>query len=91
VHAIYAGQKLVPGASVTYAKEDGILSIEFGDSMKLQGVAEPIKIQGYSELPNKRPSSGSFDYKFDGDDDAGSLYIGTWDYVVVHFDALVNI
>lgn len=91
VHAIYAGQKLVPGALVTYAKEDGILSIEFGDSMQLQEVTEPIKIQGYSELPNKRPSSGGFDYKFDGDDDAGSLYIGTWDYVVVHFDALVNI
>jgi hypothetical protein len=87
--AIYAGQKIVPGAYVMYAKEAGILSITFGENMSLQGVDEPIKINGYEEIPDRRPNSGNFPYKFESYNEEG-LYVDTWDYLIVHFDAEVT-
>ncbi len=90
VQAIYAGQKLVDGAYVTYQKSSGTVTIALGSNMRLQDDEESIKIQGYDVLPTYRPSTGGFDTKTDT---AGTINIlkdgrtNPYDYVVIHFDA----
>ncbi len=89
-HAIYAGQHLVPGASITYNQVTGYISFNFGPNMSLQEDDEAIKIQGYDELPGIRPSSGGFSTKLAYDADLSSpIYVGSHNYLVVHFDALI--
>jgi len=60
---IYAGQKKVEGASVTY--KNGKLTIVLGPDMRLQSVSESVKIQGYAEgdLPTSGPNPGHFTAK----------------------------
>jgi hypothetical protein len=79
--SIYAGQELTDG-SITYDSGTGSFTIDLG-SWSLQDVSEPVKAQGYSTLPNRRPAAGPFTtYKgssltFSGD---GSRYY------VIHLD-----
>ena len=84
--AIYAGQKLVPGATVTY--EDGTITIVLGPNMDLQDGSQTVKIQGYgeNELPKFRPAAGLFTtYK------GSELVIDVPDYryFVIHLDVIV--
>ena len=62
---VYAGQKIVSGASVTYDQNSGTITIVLGPNMRLQAGSESVKIQGYAEgdLPTSRPSPGDFTYK----------------------------
>ncbi len=55
---IYAGQELMVGGNVNW---DGTnLTITLGPGWSLQGVSEPVKVQGYDVLPTKRPAAGLF-------------------------------
>ncbi|RPA67351.1 hypothetical protein EF405_15875 [Cyclobacteriaceae bacterium YHN15] len=82
---IYAGQKLTDG-TMTY--KDGKITIDLGETLRLQDVEDPVKAEGYDEetLPGSRPASGQFElYKgdeleFDGN---GSRYYA------VHLDVEV--
>jgi hypothetical protein len=57
--AIYAGQELVEGAYVKVV--DGMMTIVLGENMRLDPEAsEPVKVQGYNTIPNRRPASGLF-------------------------------
>jgi hypothetical protein len=94
VQKIYAGQKEVAGAFVTYDEEAETLTITLGPNMKLEeGEDEAVKIQAYNEddLPTSRPAAGSFKYK--GTDlvidveDAG----GPERYYVIHLDVIVKV
>jgi hypothetical protein len=85
---IYAGQKKVEGASVSYA--GGVISIVLGDNMRLQDGDETVKILGYDELPDSRPASG-------GGPSSPRIYAGTllsvpvadFAYYVIHIDVEV--
>jgi hypothetical protein len=59
-YPIYAGQQLVPGASVQYDAGTDQITIVLGSQMQLQNVSEPVKVEGYNVLPSSRPASGSF-------------------------------
>jgi hypothetical protein len=63
--AIYAGQKLIDEASVTYDQNSGTITIVLGPNMRLQTGSETVKIQGYAEgdLPTSNPVAGHFTYK----------------------------
>lgn len=82
VQPIYAGQQLTDG-TVTWDGEN--LVIDLG-SWSLQDVEEPVKVQGYDNLPNKRPAAGKFTtYK-------GSDLIIPGDgsrYYVIHLDVQI--
>ncbi len=83
---IYAGQKLVEGASVTL--DNGTLTIELGPNMRLQEEEdEPVKIQGYNEIPGSRPASGLFT-TYKGDE--LSVSVPEYLYYVIHLDAEVK-
>ncbi len=82
---IYAGQKLVSGASVTLV--NGQLVIDLGNDMKLDGTSASVKIQAYSELPASRPAAGLFT-TYKGTDLAVS--VPTANYYVIHLDVLVK-
>ena len=74
VQSIYAGQKLVEGAFVEYDADNDVLTIELGPKLRLETLksyyhprtealieefnAEPVKVQGYEELPESRPAAG---------------------------------
>ncbi len=90
VHAIYAGQHLVEGATVTYEKSEGLLNIILGDNMRLKQTSEAVKIQGYDTLPPERPSAGQFDTKLNYGDTLEGIQVGTHTYLVVHFDAVIR-
>jgi hypothetical protein len=85
--AIYAGQKPVTGAYVTYS--GGNIVITLGNNMELKDVNESVKVQGYNvdNLPSKRPAAGLF-----------TLYKGTSltitgnssRYYAIHLDVLVK-
>lgn len=84
VQNIYAGQKLVEGASVSVS--GGIVTITLGENLKLQDVKEAVKVQGYNVIPGSRPAAGQFTYK--GTDlvvDAGEF-----PYYGIHLDVLVK-
>jgi hypothetical protein len=53
---IYAGQKETDG-TVTWNGTSLVINLGSG---KLQEVSEPVKVQGYNTLPDKRPASGLF-------------------------------
>jgi hypothetical protein len=81
---IYAGQQLMDGGSVCWDEATDMLTITLGAGWALQNdTDEPVKVQGYTSLPNRRPAAGKFTtYKGDeltvqGD---GSRYY------VVHLD-----
>ncbi|WP_144607533.1 hypothetical protein [Algoriphagus algorifonticola] len=81
---IYAGQNATDGS----IEWDGVnLTIDLG-SMILQDVSDPVKVQGYDELPSKRPAAGLFttykgeDLTIAGD---GSRYYA------IHLDLLVPV
>jgi hypothetical protein len=87
-YQIYAGQKLVEGAFVNI--ESGMLTIDFGDYLTLQDVSEPIKIQGYNTIPNRRPAAGGFT-TYKGDFPADGVNVAGFRYVAVHLDAKVKV
>jgi hypothetical protein len=55
---IYAGQYIVAGAYVEYVNDE--IRIVLGGKMSLIDDDEAVKIQGYNELPKKRPVAGQF-------------------------------
>ncbi len=60
-YPIYAGQQAVPGASVVYDATTDQISIVLGSEMQLQNVNEPVKVEGYDQLPSERPAAGLFE------------------------------
>jgi hypothetical protein len=55
----YAGQNLVEGAYVEVI--DGVMTIVLGENMRLDPEAtDPVKVQGYNTIPNRRPAAGVF-------------------------------
>lgn len=81
---IYAGQKLVDGATVTIS--EGILTIDLGDNLKLQEVSQAVKIQGFNEIPKRRPNAGQFTI-YKGDFPEEGVNVSGFRYVAVHLDA----
>lgn len=59
-YPIYAGQQAVPGASVNYDAVTDLITINLGSGMQLQSVSEPVKVEGYDQLPSERPAAGLF-------------------------------
>jgi hypothetical protein len=59
-YPIYAGQQAVQGASVVYNATTDEISIVLGSEMQLQNVSEPVKVEGYDQLPSERPAAGLF-------------------------------
>jgi hypothetical protein len=59
-YPIYAGQQAVPGASVDYDAATDLITINLGSGMQLQSVSEPVKVEGYDQLPSERPAAGLF-------------------------------
>lgn len=85
-HPIFAGQRRVPGASVTYW--NNVLTIDLGPFMRLKEGSETVKIQGYNtgQLPNRRPPAGQFTtYK----GESLVVEVGHFDYFVIHLDVEV--
>ena len=60
-YPIYAGQEAVSGASVVYDATTDQISIVLGNQMQLQNVNEPVKVEGYDQLPSSRPAAGLFE------------------------------
>ncbi|RAM59101.1 hypothetical protein DS65_02090 [Mesotoga sp. SC_4PWL113PWK15] len=83
---IYAGQKKVEGASVTY--KNGKLTIVLGPNMRLQSVSDPVKIQGYAEgsLPSSSPAPGKMTIK--GSDLV--ISVSPARYYAIHLDVEVK-
>ena len=93
---IYAGQKLVEGASITYNPVPGIaafFTIELGPNMTFQDVPENIKIQGYDLIPTVRPAAGQFQSKFNFDETSTSNYTYHtsygYRYYAIHLDVII--
>ncbi|MEE4177172.1 MAG: hypothetical protein V2I46_06640 [Bacteroides sp.] len=87
-YPLYAGQNLVEGASVSIV--DGMLTINLGENLALQEVDEPVKIQGYNEIPDRRPNAGRFTTYKGGFPEEG-IDVSEYTYVAVHLDALVKV
>lgn len=89
--AIYAGQNLVPGASITFVDAPGenYFVITYGPNMTTQNVSETVKIEGYDVIPSVRPAAGQFTYKEDGS--PTEVFVGTYDYryYAIHLDVIV--
>ncbi len=85
-YPIYAGQAAVPGASITYDASSDLLSINLGSNLQLQGVNEPVKVEGFDVLPVTRPPAGLFQL-YKGND----LVIqgNGSNYYVIHLDVEV--
>jgi len=85
-HPIFAGQKEVPGASVTYFSN--MIKIDLGPYMRLKEGRETVKIQGYNagQLPSRRPPAGQFT-TYKGED--LFIEVGHYDYFVIHLDVEV--
>ncbi|MFU8862139.1 MAG: hypothetical protein ACNA8K_17165 [Cyclonatronaceae bacterium] len=85
---IYAGQKLVDGASVEY---DGTyIIINLGPNMRLQEDDEAVKILGYDEAPTSRPAAGASNpYQIYAGSDL-TIEVGAYDYYVIHLDVEVK-
>jgi hypothetical protein len=81
VQELYAGQTFDAGSVEFNA---GTLTITLEDGWELSPVSEPVKVQGYQTLPNKRPAAGLFTtYK------GSSLIIEnleSFNYFVIHLD-----
>jgi hypothetical protein len=60
-YPIYAGQQEVEGASVSYNAVTDQITIVLGGQMQLQDVSEPVKVEGYNQLPSERPAAGLFE------------------------------
>ena len=85
-HPIFAGQRIVPGASVTYL--NNVITIDLGPFMRLKEGSETVKIQGYNagQLPGRRPAAGQFTtYKGNN----LLVEVGHFDYFVIHLDVEV--
>ena len=85
-YPIYAGQQAVPGASVVYNATSDQITVVLGDQLQLQDVSEPVKVEGYNQLPSERPAAGLFElYK------GNNLTIqgNSSSYYVVHLDVEV--
>lgn len=82
--SIFAGQKLVEGASVTLA--DGVITIDLGPNMRLQDREEAVKLQGYDVLPDSRPASGQFT-TYKGNDLV--IEVDDYPFYVIHLDVEV--
>jgi hypothetical protein len=90
--AIYAGQNLVSGASVTYDQNSGTITIVLEPNMRLKTGSETVKIAGYDEgeLPASRPAMGS--------SNPNQIYAGTdlvisvvhYRYYAIHLDVEVR-
>jgi hypothetical protein len=85
-YPIWAGQNIVQGSNITYDKINDLITINLGGSLQLQNVSEPVKVEGYNNLPNSRPSAGLFTL-YKGSD----LTIGgnNSNFYVVHLDVEV--
>lgn len=90
-HPIYAGQKLVVGATASYAKSLGLLTIELGPNMVLKDGSETVKIKGYDVIPLDRPNAGPFPIKLDASDSLSDIPVGVHDYLAIHLDVLARI
>jgi hypothetical protein len=85
-YPIYAGQNPISGAFVTYDAVTDQITINLGSNMQLQNVSEPVKVEGYNNLPSSRPPAGLF-----------TLYKGTnltvqgnnSNYYIIHLDVEV--
>ncbi|MBN2412700.1 hypothetical protein JXQ31_13505 [candidate division KSB1 bacterium] len=80
---IYAGQTIDVGI-VTYNSTQ--LTITLTGGWELQDVAQPVKIQGYNEIPDKRPASGQFD-TYKGTDLI--ITVPLFDYYAIHLDVQI--
>lgn len=94
---IYAGKKQVVGAYVNYNKIEGTLTIALGGNMVFSQhdkegkvVTEPVKIQGYTILPDDRPAAGHFTVKLGNEANLTNIAVGSYSYLLVHLDVLVN-
>ncbi len=85
---IYAGQKLITGASVSY--DNGVLTIDLGDNMTLQNDLQAVKIQGYNEIPDSRPAAGRFEtYKGTSSETVINIAVSGFRYYAIHLDVVV--
>ena len=79
VQIIWAGQDIDVG---TAKVESGVVYITLTGGWELQDVEESVKIQGYNDIPDKRPVPGQFSYK--GTD--LEVYIGDFAFYAIHLD-----
>ncbi len=77
---IFAGQNEEVG---TVEMVDGKIVISLENGWELKDVDEPVKIQGYAELPSDRPSAGKFT-TYKGKD--LFVEVAEFNYYVVHLD-----
>lgn len=83
--AIYAGKKIVEGASVSLV--NGQLIINLGNDMRLIQNNEAVKIQAYSSLPSERPAAGQFTtYK----GTSLTVDVPTANFYVIHLDVEIK-
>jgi hypothetical protein len=80
VQTIWAGQHINVG---TVEVVEGTVYITLTGGWELQDVKEPVKIQGYNEIPASRPAAGLFTH-YKGD--ALTVYIGEYAYYAIHLD-----
>ena len=85
-YPIYAGQELVPGASVSYDAGSDQITLNFSNDIQLQNVDEPVKVEGYETLPDSRPAAGLFEL-YKGSDQ--TIQGNGSNYYVVHLDVEV--
>lgn len=97
VHAIYAGQFPISGATAIYRKSEGKLDITLGPNLRLNPMEdEPVKIQGYESAPQDRDQAGHFDVKLSHEDSLMDINVRKegnspiYDYLVVHLDVIVR-
>jgi hypothetical protein len=83
LQTIWAGQHMEAG-TVEYDGDNIIINL---DGWGLDDAPEAVKIQGYDELPAKRPAAGHFDYK--GMD--LTVEVDLYPYYVIHLDLLQEV
>jgi hypothetical protein len=81
---IYAGRDKIEGAYAIY--DNGSLEINLGSDMRLKDTMEPVKVQGYTVVPDKRPASGLFK-TYKGEE--LSFHVDQFPYYVIHLDVEV--
>jgi len=93
--SIYAGQKLIDGASITYDSTNRTIAINLGPNMRFADKSENVKIKGYDELelPETRPDMGPKPHLYKGTASGTSLLIfnvAHYRYYAIHLDVEVR-
>ena len=91
--SIYAGQKLIDGASITYDSTNRTIVINLGPNMRFADKSENVKIKGYDELPENRPEMGPKPHLYKGTASGTSLLIFNVDhykFYAIHLDVEVR-